>query len=397
MERLETLYVRMFGNFQMYYRDKPLTGERRRDTHFTSLMQILLHNVQTGVSRDYLEDVLLGDRDIENRHQALQTVIYKAKQKLKRMGLPEANYIFLEKGIYFWTPEVPVEEDAAVFDGLCEKADKAETEEEKFELYRKAIYTYKGEFLSTYAGVMWAGAEARRYSEKFSECVQRAVSILRKRQDWLGIEKLGKYAASTVPFADWESLIMEALMESGRYEEAQRLYADTVDSYLRERGISPSGKIMKTMDKLGRQMRHSYEILDQIQEKLRESKDGAPGGYQCTYPVFRGIYHVVNRMMERGGQSVYLMLCTLVDGKGNPMKEGKRLDELSERLSMAIQNSVRHGDIINQYGKGQFLILLVNTTRENCGIVEKRINHKFAAEGQRTGVQYHVNSVICEA
>ena len=90
MERLETLYVRMFGNFQMYYRDKPLTGERRRDTHFTSLMQILLHNVQTGVSRDYLEDVLLGDRDIENRHQALQTVIYKAKQKLKRMGLPES-------------------------------------------------------------------------------------------------------------------------------------------------------------------------------------------------------------------------------------------------------------------------------------------------------------------
>ena len=144
-------------------------------------------------------------------------------------------------------------------------------------------------------------------------------------------------------------------------------------------------------------MRHSYDILDQIQEKLSDRIEGAPGGYQCTYPVFRGIYHVVNRMMERGGQSVYLMLCTLVDGKGNPMKEGKRLDELSERLSMAIQNSVRHGDIINQYGKGQFLILLVNTTRENCGIVEKRINHKFAAEGQRTGVQYHVNSVICEA
>lgn len=397
MERIETLYVQMFGNFQMNYKEKPLTGERRRDTHFTSLMQILLHNVQTGVSRNYLEDTLLGDRDVENRHQALQTIIYKAKRKLRSMGLPEANYIFLEKGIYFWTSEIPVEEDAAIFDRLCDEAAKAENEDERFELYRKAIYTYKGEFLSTYAGVMWAGAEARRYSGMFSECVWQAAAILRKRQDWLGLEKLGRYAAATVPFADWESLIMEGLMESGRYEEAQSLYADTVDCYLRERGISPSEKIMKMMDKLGRQMKHSYEVLDQIQEKLEESESDMPGGYQCTYPVFCGIYHVVNRMMERGGQSVYLMLCTLVDGKGNPMKEGKRLGELSARLGKAIRNSVRHGDIINQYGNGQFLVLLVNTTRENCEIVERRINHNFMAEGQRTGVQYHVNSVICEA
>lgn len=396
MEQLGTLYVQMFGGFQMSYRNKPLAGEGRRDTHFTSLMQLLLHNVQTGVSRDYLEDVLLGERDVENRHQTLQTIIYKAKRKLKKMGLPGDNYIFLEKGIYFWTRDIPVEEDAVVFDRFCREAAGESDEEKRFEIYQKAIYIYKGEFLSTYAGVMWAGAEARRYSTMFEECVRQEALILRKRQDWLRLEKLGRYVTAVVPFADWESLIMEALMESGRYEEAQRLYADTVDTYLRERGISPSEKIMRMMDRLARQMKHSYEILDQIQKKLEESGKDMQGGYQCTYPVFCGIYHAVSRMMERGGQSVYLMLCTLVDGKGHPMKDGKRLNELSERLQKAIRCSVRHGDIINQYGKGQFLVLLVNTTRENCGVVEKRINHNFAAGGKRTGVQYHVNSVICK-
>ncbi len=87
MEQFETLYVQMFGNFQMRYAGRPLTGEKLRDTYFTSLMQILLHNVSDGVSRNYLEDVLLGDRDIENRHQALQTIVYKAKKKLKKMGM----------------------------------------------------------------------------------------------------------------------------------------------------------------------------------------------------------------------------------------------------------------------------------------------------------------------
>jgi hypothetical protein len=41
------------------------------------------------------------------------------------------------------------------------------------------------------------------------------------------------------PFSNWGSLIMEALVESGRFEEARQFYADTVDSYLKERGTGP--------------------------------------------------------------------------------------------------------------------------------------------------------------
>ena len=317
MEQSNTLYVRMFGNFQMFYEGRPLTGERLRDTHFTSLMQILLHNVSSGVSRDYLEDVLLGDRDIENRHQALQTIVYKAKKKLKNMGLPDVNYIILEKGIYYWTPQIPVTEDAAVFDALCSRADACTEEEERLNLYLEACYSYKGEFLSAYTAVLWASAEARRYRKQFCVCVEQAASVLRKREDWKRLEELGRYVTEIAPFSDWESLVMEALVESGRYEEARKLYADTVDNYLKERGVYPSAQIMEMMEKLGNQMQHSYAVLDQIQQSLKEQVKDAVGGYQCSYPVFRGIYHTVSRMMERGGQSVYLMLCSLVDGKGN--------------------------------------------------------------------------------
>lgn len=395
MEQQNILYVQMFGRFRMSYGDIPLTGEKARDTHFTSLMQMLLHYVQTGVSRDRLEETLLGDRDVENRHQALQTIVYKAKRKLKDMGLPAENYITLHRGVYYWTPAIPVKEDASAFEGLLKKAAdmKDEDEEEKLKLYLKACYIYKGEFLSDYAGVWWAGAEARRYHGLFCDCVQKAAYIIRKRLDWFRLEELGRYAAKIDPFADWEELTLEALIESERYKEAQQLYADTSDSYLRERGIYPASRIKELMDgRLG----YPYAALDQIQEFLKEDTEGIEGGYVCSYPVFCGTYQVFCRMMERGGQSGYLMLCTLVDGKGNPMEEGQRMQELSERLLSAIQNSVRHGDVVSQYGKGQFLKMLVNTTRENCGIIEKRINQRFLIGRQRIKVQYHVSSIICE-
>lgn len=189
---------------------------------------------------------------------------------------------------------------------------------------------------------------------------------------------------------------MEAMVSMGRYEEARSFYAATSDLYLRKRGIRPSSKLMETMEKLGSRMVHAYEVLDTIQDNLSEEPESG-GGYLCTYPVFQGIYQMLNRIMERGGQSIYLMLCTLVDGKGNPITDESRLEELSNRLGDAILRSVRHGDAVNRYGNGQYLILLVNITREDCEIVQKRIDQNFVKGRQRSGVEYFVNSVICDA
>ena len=70
------------------------------------------------------------------------------------------------------------------------------------------------------------------------------------------------------------------------------------------------------------------------------------------------------------------------------------MDELSLRMEKAICDSVRHGDIVSRYSKGQYVVLLINTTRENCSVVQRRINRNFVVGRQRTGIQYYVNSVI---
>lgn len=395
--RKQTLQVSMFGSFSMVWQGRPLTDEKLKETHFTSLVQMLLHHGENGVSRDQLEEVLFGDRDVEDRHHLLQSVVYNAKKKLKKMGLPDVKYIILKKGVFYWNSEdIPVTEDAAEFDRLYEMAAGSGDEDERLVLYSEACHLYKGEFLSTYASVLWAAAEARRYRIRFCECVERAADIMRRQQNYLQLEEIGRYASAISPFSDWEVLTMEAMVSMGRYEEARSFYAATSDLYLRKRGIRPSSKLMETMEKLGSRMVHAYEVLDTIQDNLSEEPESG-GGYLCTYPVFQGIYQMLNRIMERGGQSIYLMLCTLVDGKGNPITDESRLEELSNRLGDAILRSVRHGDAVNRYGNGQYLILLVNITREDCEIVQKRIDQNFVKGRQRSGVEYFVNSVICDA
>ena len=145
---------------------------------------------------------------------------------------------------------------------------------------------------------------------------------------------------------------MEALASMGRYEEARKLYDETVAYYFNEQGLRPSRKLMEQFERLGVEMTHQHAALDQIQAELSGKGDTFPGGYLCNYPVFTGIYRMVERMLERGGQSVYLMLCTVVDGKGNPMKEGPKLDELVKRMGDAVRRSIRRGDAMTQYGRG---------------------------------------------
>ena len=396
-QKENVLYVRMLGGFSVQWNGKLIAGgSKANGSQFAYLLQILIHNREKGVPRDRLEELLFEDRDMSNIHHALQSVIYNAKKKLEQAGLPKANYIEQKKGVFFWTRELPLVEDASEFEALYRRAESAEDENERIALYLDACHWYSGEFLPMQAAIIWAAHEARRYREMFCDCVEKAAQLLRLRQDFFQMEELGTYAAKVDPLADWEPVTMEALASMGRYEEARKLYEDTVDYYYNEQGLRPSKKLMAQFERLGKEMMHRYAVLDQIQGDLTGFEDRSPGGYYCAYPVFQGIYRMVERMMERGGQSVYLMLCTVVDGKGIPIRSGPVLEELSKRMGDAIRLTIRRGDAITQYGKGQYLTLLVNTTRENCVVIQKRINDRFIIGRQRSSIQYYVNSVFWE-
>lgn len=394
----DVLRVQMLGNFAIHYKDKNITSEgRTSESQFAYLMQLVLYHASTGISRDEVEKTLFEDREIEDVHHATRSVLYNAKKRLKAAGLPDVNYMELSKGQIRWNNAVPVEVDALEMEKLAAQADEETDIEKKKQLYLKACHLYQGEFLANQISMLWVASLARKYRALFCRCAEAAAELMRQTDDYIEMEALGLYAARLQPLADWEVVTMEALVCMGRFDDALKFYDDTLDLYLRSEGLKPSAKMMEHLNRLGSQVEHQYALLDDIQMQLEAESDPAPGGFLCSYPVFQGVYQMVQRMMERGGQSVFLMLCTVVDSKGNPMRQGPMLDTLSQRMKDAIRLSVRHSDALCRYSKGQYLVLLINTTMEDCSIVQRRINDRFIVGRQRTGIHYHVNSVVCSA
>ncbi len=85
----------------------------------------------------------------------------------------------------------------------------------------------------------------------------------------------------------------------------------------------------------------------------------------------------------------------LTNGKGQPMENEKKLDVLSQELYDTIQMCLRKGDCFTKYSPSQFLILLVGTNKENCGMIFDRIMAYFSREHQSRGqyLEYVVSSV----
>ena len=414
-----TIKVQMFGNFRMDYNGAPFVADKmHKESQFNRLMQAMMHYSTCGIAKDKLEEIVIGERDIDAPHTALRVIVYKTKQKLAQLGLPGNDLIYLENERYFKEAQELDMQLSEIYQSIdsaeCKDTDDetatnkaagnkatenkvTEIEDRKLELYMKAFYLYKGEFLASYTGETWIAQEARRYHTIFVKCVNEAAHILRRKKHFKELEKLGVYAAKADPFNEWETLVMEAMVETRRYDEASQYYSEVVDYYLKECGIYPSASLMEILERYSNQMNHTYEILENIQEGMNEhNEEGDKGGYFCSYPVFRGIYQSSARIMKRTGVSVYLMLCTLVDKDGKQIQSEMEMDKYSRQLKECIGESIRKSDIYAKYGKLQLLILLVGTNRENCEVVQKRINRQFKKRHPRASVKYHVNSVICE-
>ena len=81
--------VKMFGSFRMVFDDQRLVSDKmHKESQFNRLMQMMMHYSETGISKEQLEEYVIGEGKIGVPHTALRVIVYRAKQKLQQLGIP---------------------------------------------------------------------------------------------------------------------------------------------------------------------------------------------------------------------------------------------------------------------------------------------------------------------
>ena len=393
----DVLSVTTFGGFSVVYNGNEISFGQQSESQIVHLLQLLLHFREKGVTRELASSELFRDREVDDVSHSIRNIIYNLRKKLREFDLPESQFVVKRSGIYYWADDIPVAEDAELFEASFNDAVAEEDEETRLRRLISTIYMYRGGFLDGTGAGAWAKREGRKYRDIFSKAVNAAAEIMRKSRRFDMMQEIGTYASEVDPFAEWEILTLEAMAGLGRFDRTEAFYKDTIDAYSDEFGGKTSRYVREFINRIGLRLLIRHESLEEIKNKLSDSSIHEKGGYYCSLPVFQEIYRITERIMERSGNRVFIMLCTILDGKGKPMMGGARLEDLSARLKEAIIGSVRYSDTVTRYGSGQYLILLIDTTPENCSKISDRINSHFMRAGQRTSVSYSVSNIIVPA
>lgn len=395
MEEKGILEVRMMGDFSVAWDGNNIcSNPKTPDSQITRLLQVLIYNRNEGVERSKLQSLIFDDSNSDDTGHLLRSVIYNAQKKLEQSDLPHARYIEFRDGRYYWTDDIPVRIDTEIFEHLCIEAELERDPDEKLDKLLKATYAYKGDFLPDQTGLSWVAGEERRLKHIFRLNTEEVAEILRENRDYAGMEILGNYAVSVCPLDDWETLLIEAYIFTGRLSAAQTLYEKTAERYQKELGIRPVPEQVNRIEHLFEQADRTHYNLEDIESDLREEAADGRGMY-CAYPIFRGIYRALMRSLPAQSMPSWLVLCTLKVEKGKTGSVRIYLsDAIAEHMKTAICESTESCDIVCRFGREQYLILLRNRTDSDCEAIKRRIKEKFEEGGKKsTSVTFSMRKI----
>ena len=385
------LIITMLGQFSIRYGETALKLERNNNTRAMQALQMLLYSGAQELSRAVLMDRLYGrDERVTDPANNLKVTISNLRKRLAQAGLPGTTIQF-SGGSYRWQSSLPTEVDVDCFYRQAEAA-LAETGPGREEALQRACALYAGDFLPHLQGEEWAVAVAVHCRELYGRCVRTLTDLLRTRGANAEVLTVATRAAALCPQEEWDALRIESLLALGHYQEAKAVYEETVTRLDETFGVKPSEQLVETLRKLEQVSPERAVSMEQLQTVLVEDAI-LHGAYYCPFPSFIDTYRAVGRMLERSGQSAYLMLCWLTDRQGRPLEDRDRLAKAIPQVSAAIQIALRRGDAYTQPCAGRFLILLMGITRENCTLVSNRIDARFRATSDRVrGIVLHYKS-----
>ena len=388
------LKIKMLGGFSLYYGGKEIALDRNTTSKSMQLLQLILINVKEGgIAKTSLADSLYGREEVENKNGSLNNTIFRLRKQLKSAGFPDSNYIIIKNGMCRWNESIPVEVDALQFEDLITRGKNTEDTSEKMELFLEACKLYTGEFLPNMIGEDWAAVRNIHYQELYSSALQVLLEWLGKNERYEDVYRLSSTAAEIYPFEDWALWQIDSLISMSRFREAMSVYEKVTKLFFDELGLPPSPELISRSHIMADRISQSTGVLQDIKQRLRE-KEKTLGAYYCTYPSFVDIYHVISRMMERNGMSVYIMLCTMKHGRedsGDDLRE----QEVSAMLRKAIMETLRRGDFYTKYNQRQYLVMLPGINQENCAKVSNRIDRSFGRMIRKGEYQvsYYIASV----
>lgn len=371
------IYVNMLGGFSITIGDKTVTDQNNQAKKPWSLLEYLITFRDRDIPVEELIDLFWKDDASNNPGGALKTLMFRVRKLLEPLGCPTQQLVFQNRKTYGWTKTMATVCDTDRFESLClESQAHGISDEESLKLCLEAFRLYKGNFLPKSEWESWVVPINTYYHTLYQKLVRRTLMLLDEKKDYSTIIDLCQQAIAIDPYGeDAHYYLICSLFESGNQNMALEHYQYVCDMFYNEFAITPSIRFKELYKTIGDKKHGITMDINTIQEILLDGYE-EKGAFCCEPSVFRDIYQLETRAIERTGDSIFLCLLTISSLKGDLLKPAVQIRAMDE-LGEAIKGSLRRGDAYSRYSVSQYLILLPTATYENGEMILNRIIHNF--------------------
>lgn len=373
----EKAQINMLGRFEVIVGQERIDQRLRKSTKGWTLIKYLLLHMDEEVPFYELYEVLWPNEESSNPENALKTLISRMRSFLNTASPTLAECIVTNHGAYSWNRNLACDVDVIDFEHICKELDGAqELTDEVRAGFDKALSLYVGDLLPTNSQEAWAVSRSVTLHNLYIRTVYQYLDLLKANEAYDDVVRVCRTALEIDAFDERLHVdLMDALVKTKRNNEAMLQYKHATNMHFRYLGIQPPEGIQEFYKYIIQAGQVLDIDIDSIREELVEY-DKKKGAFVCEYAVFKEIYNLQMRNLERLGTTIFIALIMVSNVDGQPM-EPMKLDDIMRNLMQALVENLRKGDTITQYSASQYALLLPNVNYETGKMVLERIKQAF--------------------
>jgi len=382
----EKVQIKMLGGFHVFVDGEVRDDKICKTKKGSLLLQYLI--LQRGKSVPCIElyEALWPNDESSNPENALKTLVSRTRTLLGEISKDLASCIGTNRGAYRFNPVANCEVDVYEFERLCEELSSVESlTKEIRDRFTQVLTIYTGDLLPYGAGETWVVPRSVDLHNRYMKLVFKYIGLLKAVDDYDEVIRTTRVALDIDAFDERLHLdLMDALVKSGRNNESLLQYKHATHMYYRYLGSQPPEGIQEFYKQIITSSNELEMNIDIIRHELAEIGE-INGAFVCEYAVFKDIYNLQVRSMERLGLTMFIVLMKVDRVDGKPM-EPLKMDDVMKRLMRVLKTNLRKGDIITQFSPSQYALLLPTVNYDTGKMVMERIRRAFYKEQANSNI-----------
>ena len=387
--KMDTIRIQMMDNFTVYINEKSAEYLSAKSKKGAAFMQYLILNRGQPVQNYRLLVTLWNDEGGSNPENALKTLVSRFRTLLNQISDGFGKCIVADRGAYHWETLPGMTVDVYELDDLFDRiATAKERPDELREIYQRIMLLYKGDLLQHSEQNDWVITRATAMHNKYMSAVYSYIEMLKSENNFNEIANVCRSALDVDNFDDRLHMeLMTALINTNRTNEALIQYKHVTHINYRYLGVQPSKEMQEFYKQIVRSGKTLDFNLESIRSELRES-GLQRGAFVCEYAVFKEIYNLQMRNLERLGSTMFLCVI-MVGNPDEPITDSIKQDNIMNGLLEILRKNLRKGDTITHFSPTIFALLLPTVNYTTGNMVLERIKRLFYQRFPNSNVPFN--------